>query len=178
MSKTRRWIWTMPFSIASPILGISALGRLRMTCRPIGIILAEVDCWRGLRPVEFRLSESRQETMSSQGMRRRRNDREAGRSCAVRRRVLGTNGLPIDSAGRHLELLECAKRLANALAEEQKSFVPGARHSGDAVNRERWRTAFREIERSAKRYAIALENYRVAALSEFGRYKRRGASGP
>jgi len=78
----------------------------------------------------------------------------------------------MDSASRHLELVESGKHLTDALAAERKVYLLSARNLGD---QERWRRTLREIKRLAKLYAIALENYREATLSELDRHKRRGA---
>lgn len=58
------------------------------------------------------------------------------------------------------------KRLLDALAEEEQINISSARTLGNATILKRWRAARKDVERSAEHYAIALENYSEAVLTE------------
>jgi hypothetical protein len=73
----------------------------------------------------------------------------------------------MDSADLYLEVLESGDRLVAAIAQERKIRASSPGHASHARCRARLSTARHEVELAAESYAMALQSYRLAALSEW-----------
>lgn len=93
---------------------------------------------------------------------RRPDFRIASRRCAVR----AIPYRPTESSRLYLEVLESGKRLADALAEERKTNKPKVQNPENTAQLERWTRARSEVARAVEYYALSLENFREAVLTE------------
>ena len=94
----------------------------------------------------------------------------SGKICAVR--VVRCK--PLYSDPLYREVVESRKRLMGGLAEERSAHAVSARSPMDATILDRWRTVRSEVERAAGYYAIAIENYTEAVLSDLAHYLPAG----
>jgi len=76
-----------------------------------------------------------------------------------------------------LQLVASRERLIGGLAEERRAHAVSARSPGNAAVLARWKNVRSQVERAAGHYAMAIDTYTDAVLSDLAHYLPAGVRG-